>query len=464
MTEDCQSWHFLSDRHAAGETLRDDEQAFLRVHAAHCDECRAEADLWSALGKALENPDVLTAVPEARPLIATSGRKEPWSRGLSRGLVRAAAASVAALAAAAALWTVVPRASSAPQLAKPHHRVPKSVSAVAARAQLVLVAGSTSVNGASAKAGHDLAIGDELVVTAGRACLCLPPSVTVCADEGAELRVEKLEQRERLLRLDEGHAAARLGPQHDGAQFGFITDAGAIVARGTVFSIKASGSDVALRVHEGTVLQSRSEGTRAHAAPTAALLSSPGAVESVEGLWSSDKALLGLTERFSERASSGLVVTSKAGHLVLLDDLELGITPLSALLLPGSYRLALMQDGLAPIAERVQLTEGSHLVKDYLDTAAVAPSALAGPGAGSGREQPVPSPAALLADARLLRQQGRFKAAAVAYERLLRQHAASAEARAAAVSLGELQLSQLGDARGALRSFDSYLRGGGLLS
>jgi hypothetical protein len=31
------------------------------------------------------------------------------------------------------------------------------------------------------------------------------------------------------------------------------------------------------------------------------------------------------------------------------------------------------------------------------------------------------------------------------------------------VSLGELQLSQLGDANAALRSFEAYLRGGGTL-
>ena len=43
-------------------------------------------------------------------------------------------------------------------------------------------------------------------------------------------------------------------------------------------------------------------------------------------------------------------------------------------------------------------------------------------------------------------------------------HPKSAEAHAALLSLAELQLGPLGDAAGALRSYDAYLRSGGGLS
>lgn len=74
------------------------------------------------------------------------------------------------------------------------------------------------------------------------------------------------------------------------------------------------------------------------------------------------------------------------------------------------------------------------------------------------------SPTKLLEQARRLRAEGRYRDALAVYQRLLREHASSSEARVALVSLGELQLSQLGDAKGALRSFDGYLRAGGALS
>jgi tetratricopeptide (TPR) repeat protein len=70
------------------------------------------------------------------------------------------------------------------------------------------------------------------------------------------------------------------------------------------------------------------------------------------------------------------------------------------------------------------------------------------------------SAGALLREALELRRKGRFAEAAHAYRRLLSQHAGSAEARAALVSLGDLQLSRLQQADAALRSFEAYLKSG----
>src|SRR5690606_10099001 len=62
------------------------------------------------------------------------------------------------------------------------------------------------------------------------------------------------------------------------------------------------------------------------------------------------------------------------------------------------------------------------------------------------------------------RVSGRAAEAAGAYRELLAQHPRSAEARAALVSLGEIELSQLGDPKAALASFEAYLRKGGPLA
>jgi hypothetical protein len=73
------------------------------------------------------------------------------------------------------------------------------------------------------------------------------------------------------------------------------------------------------------------------------------------------------------------------------------------------------------------------------------------------------SAADMLAQAQSLRGAGQHRRAAAAYERLLAEYPASAEAHAAAVTLGKLQLG-LGKARKALDAYDRYLKKGGALA
>ena len=65
----------------------------------------------------------------------------------------------------------------------------------------------------------------------------------------------------------------------------------------------------------------------------------------------------------------------------------------------------------------------------------------------------------MLAQARALTHAKKLGPAAAAYESLIEQHPASAEARAASVSLGRVQLSR-GKPKQALTAFDRYLKGG----
>jgi hypothetical protein len=69
------------------------------------------------------------------------------------------------------------------------------------------------------------------------------------------------------------------------------------------------------------------------------------------------------------------------------------------------------------------------------------------------------SPDDLLREARVARAAGRASDAAATYKRLIRQFPQSPQAGPARVSLGDLSLS-LGDAAGALASYDAYLAGG----
>jgi ferric-dicitrate binding protein FerR (iron transport regulator) len=85
-------------------------------------------------------------------------------------------------------------------------------------------------------------------------------------------------------------------------------------------------------------------------------------------------------------------------------------------------------------------------------------------------EKPVGTPVAqpasaadLLEEARRLRAGAQYESSAEAYRRLVQRYPESAEARAATVSLGQLELSQLGHPDAALHWFDRYLVSGGQL-
>jgi tetratricopeptide (TPR) repeat protein len=259
---------------------------------------------------------------------------------------------------------------------------------------------------------------------------------------------------------------SRLDAQPPGTTFSIETPRGSVTAKGTTFAVEVSPTqNVSVRVHEGTVSIRLADGTeRALAAPQTALLR-----DRLEELPPSptdtqrDQALISMSSLWSDGASCALelYVTPDSAR-VTLDGIELGETPISALVTRGSRALRAESPGFVSVTEQLALVGAEHVVKHVvlLPQAVEAPT----PSASAGLEVVTERSASdLLARARSLRSAGRYAEAAAAYRRLCAAYPRSAEARAALVSVGELQLSQLGDASEALRSFDAYLRGGGAL-
>jgi hypothetical protein len=85
------------------------------------------------------------------------------------------------------------------------------------------------------------------------------------------------------------------------------------------------------------------------------------------------------------------------------------------------------------------------------------PDASPAPGVAPPASAKGKTAADLLEEAREQRGARHYAQAAQLYRRLVQQHPESAEARAALVSLGQLELGQLGQPEAALRSFQSYL-------
>jgi hypothetical protein len=349
-----------------------------------------------------------------------------------------------------------------------------------AKVGLAFVAGDVSVNQRPARAGQKLARGDSVKLGSGSACLLFEPGVTVCARSETEFVVEHTELERRRLRLHSGRIVARLVPQPKGATFGVETAGGAFVAKGTSFAVEiGEGGSAELRVHEGTVsAEPRVGESVAVSAPASTSWSDEPLL--LRPLSSSaaahDARLLQLSGLWSEDASCELDIVASPGGLVALDGMELGHSPLTALVSDGSHRLGLSLTGFGPLAERLTLSRGERVARSYELTPLAVPAPAESVTASSERVEPSNDTAAsparaaplsadeLLSRAREHRASGRYADAVSTYRKLLASYPRSDQARAALVSLGELELTQLGNADAALSSFDAYLRAGGALS
>ena len=119
---------------------------------------------------------------------------------------------------------------------------------------------------------------------------------------------------------------------------------------------------------------------------------------------------------------------------------------------------------------RSQTVPANHLVQHAADRLADAPTQARTHAAGAtdavqvsaSEEEPI-SGAEWLRRARQAMRAGHFADAGAAYETLIKSYSKSDEARAALVLLGQLRLTQLHDAHGALEVLNSYLEQGGSL-
>jgi hypothetical protein len=467
MNEACTRWARLSDRAAVGEAVDGGDAEFLRAHGQACAECGAEHELWAKLPGALSEPSALFAplvsarAPDAGEAFAQAELQRKRARRRRVVLALSGFGLAAGAAFGFGLWRTNTPSATAPRT----------------EVRLAFVSGDVTVNQAPARAGLKLDRGDGVKLGSGGACLLLEPGVTVCAQSETEFVVERTELEKRRLRLVSGSIVARLAPQPKGATFGIETAAGAFVAKGTSFAVEIGAGGVAeLRVHEGTVsAEPRSGSNQAVRAPAAVSLGAgafaPRPLSSAAA--ARDARLLQLSGVWSEQASCELDISASPGGQVALDGMELGQSPLTALVTDGGHRLALSLAGFGPVAERLTLARGERVARRYELTPLSVPAPVAAP--PETERANVPSDAApsraitlsadeLLSRAREQRATGRYAEAAGTYRRLLALYPRSDQARPALVSLGELELSQLGNADSALASFDAYLRGGGALA
>jgi hypothetical protein len=231
-------------------------------------------------------------------------------------------------------------------------------------------------------------------------CGQLAKGIVLCVAAGTEVGRVELEGPRRVVELKRGRAVASLEPQPQGSSFSIAFGSGEVKAIGTVFSVElAEDGAVYARVVRGKVLVRAKE------------------PESEQSL------LAGQQLRLGQAAVSALPLLEAERDLELL----------------GRW---------------VSVTDLNDLPADPL------PDDTEAQQAGDADLVPQPTIKDELGRARALRARGLFTPAATIYRSIHARSPGSESGRAALMSLASLQLSSLGDPRGALASFEAYLAGG----
>lgn len=401
MTDRCAHWMELSDRQLLGDELSERQREFLRAHEFDCQLCAREAAVFREL-----RPAALHVVPseeEVRRILLQAELAQPEELPDDElpdepQLQARPTRQLGSRFRGTLRWAIAGASALAVAASALLFWKARPHAVPAASAPTPVVARTDKRQGAEPSSPSAASFSARATEDS---CGLLVDGVVLCLAAGSEVGQLELTGPRRVVELKRGRAVASLEPQAQGSSFSIVTQAGDVTAVGTIFSVEV-GADGAVyaRVTRGKVL--------------------------VKGkVAGSDQALLaGQKLRLGERAASALpnAEAERDLHLVARWNHPDAETP--------EEQAAAEGEGKAADARAVESLGAQPSVKDEL------------------------------AHARALRARGQFKQAAAVYRSIHSRSPQSEGGRAALMSLASLQLSALGDPRGALASFESYLAAG----
>lgn len=476
--QQSERWAALVERKVLGETLSPEDEAWFSQMERSDPECGLEAAFLDELSDAVDGGPDSHAAALARAALAEldAGPVEPQTTvdpppRSRRGLWIASGVVVAA-AAAVILAVVLPATPTEPDTPE------LSPSAAPMTASLGLAAGEVYVDGRPASEvdvvlgeGSTIAVGD-----ASEACLALDGTIEVCLAASTTATLRDLETEAPWVAVGHGHAVARLEPQPRGRTFSLGTDAVRATAIGTIFAldVQPERDEVVASVLQGRVqVQVAGEAIELGAHETVVVVGETmkrGTLASADEM--ADLVRIGRSPGTLADARGRVVVDcTPPGAEVIVDGTSLGPSPVTAMLPVGAHRIELVADGRVRLHETVTVDAEAEVrrkfalpVEAVAETGGEVDSEVDSDPEPEARAVPESTAAEMIAEARRLRTAGQWSKAARAYVRLRKAHPKSAEAHAALVSLGDLQLDKLGKARAAAKSYERYLAKGGALA
>ncbi|MCK9460275.1 MAG: zf-HC2 domain-containing protein [Proteobacteria bacterium] len=230
----CREFERSLGDYAAG-AMPADAKAAVDAHLAGCRACREALALWSGIGATLREiePAPLPPLVERRCTVRAIGDPSEAAARPARRTLRPAAAFAAALAAsiaavAIALYALSPRGEGEP----------------AARIAL-----APRVEGLKSSP-------EELaeILPDGRTLVHLDPATDVWLDPGTHASFDRIEADDVRIALHEGRLVADIGPHAFPYRFVVATPSGEVEAKGTIFIVEVIGpSREVARVLRGVV-------------------------------------------------------------------------------------------------------------------------------------------------------------------------------------------------------------------
>ncbi len=420
------------DDFLAGE-LSEKERIRVEMHLGVCAHCRESLALWKGFVQTArtEEPEPLPPMVERRLAIAAAAERGPEPQQVVVNWKRWAVASCAVAAAAVFALVFVLRGAGLEET--PKHQ------ALATR--------SETHPQVRKKSETDTVVE---ITADNRRVIRVNPGTNLWLDKEAVVRVEVMRRDEARFQLESGRVVAEVKAPVKGYRFVVVTPSGEVEAKGTVFSVEVSSSGKErARVLRGVVEVRKTavKGRPAHRP---------------------------LTLRAGEEGRVGDEIPSRAVDTYLQKDACL----VRGCAGPDSMKLALLE--VARVAETEQLHSDAKSVEQPIESSVpVVVDAVKRNMKGSKQQRvrkrspdagyqvaPAESSGSQSRDSRLdtlvslaltQRKAGTYPMAADTYRELIREFPTSAAARNALVSLGQLELVELGRPERALKYFEDYL-------
>jgi len=268
------------------------------------------------------------------------------------------------------------------------------------------------------------------------------------------------------LDLRKGEIVADVDPKRHGPPFVVQTPHGRVRVTGTVFSVDVDADHTVVRVLRGRVEATDASGQVRTLKLGQSLAIGQGAVAQIsqEEIALADERLQLLDLVIAPDAAELDVTSLPHGAVLTVDGIELGTTPIAAMVRPGARNRALNMDGHESVKELLHVSPGSKVTRvfelkelDLDESEAIARKPRSVRRATRPSDQ-ADTPEALLKLAQSHLKAGRWSKAIQTYEVLAEQYPNSALGRTALVSMGMTQLERVGRYRDALRSFNRYLK------
>ncbi len=465
--KDCKKVHQIWLAEGEGRQLTLLEEATVENHMDHCPSCLVERRVVQSIQSAhiTDPPPTLDELTRRRQMDQALHQVAALERSTFSGADRVLAPNrnrlligfgmgFAAAAVALVLGVVlVDSRTDNPTSQDPATATPLS-------GDIMLATGEVRVSGVG---GDASALGrhSTIEIDDGTAVAQLETGIKLRLAKRSNLFFKAVNRRQLDLNLRQGELFVHVDPSRDGPPLVVSTPHGRVRVLGTVFSVDVDSENTVVRVYRSSVEVVDALGNTQTIRQGQSFVVGQGTIEQIDekNIAAAEGQLRMLDLVVAPDAVELAVSSLPLGATLRVDGIELGETPLTSMVRPGTREVVITRPGHESVRELMHLVPGTKVSRMFELSESGLPVVRPAPRSPAMVDRPrARTPEDLVGLARSHRQTGRWKEALRAYQHLIERFPNSALGRAALVSMGQIQLERLGRPESALRSFDQYLR------